>query len=531
MKVFLSIFSAVEEKSWLNDPLTLWFLLFTVPHATILSSIHPKSYVQTVSLLNKIFIFLSHAGEYLSLEEVNAMVAPKKTSVDAIEGWLRAHDITQFSYTGRDFLVAHATVAQVETLLQTTYYVYRHSISGHEIVRVGSAYSVPSSVASHIDFIGGLAHFPKTLGTKSKLQKTTTAPQIEVTPQVIKKFFGIDPATTANQTGNSQAVAQFLEQYYDPKDLTTFQTRFNLPKQAVTLVFGPNQPNNPGIEASLDIEYILALAPGAPTWFVYTAGLVDGQEPFLDWITNISSTPNSPLVHSISYGDIEHTVSFSFTARVDVEFQKYGVTGRSILFASGDDGTGCYKLCSKFEPNWPASSAYVTSVGGIALKSSTTATGDEISSGGFSDYYSQPSYQADAVKAYVSAHTSPSSSFYNASGRAMPDIASFSEDVTIVVGGESGGVGGTSCAAPVVAGIITLLNDARLAAGKKSLGFLNPFLYQTLAAHPDAFIDITTGSNAQGCCLHGFEAAKGWDPITGVGAPNFPTLKQYALAV
>ncbi len=63
--------------------------------------------------------------------------------------------------------------------------------------------------------------------------------------------------------------------------------------------------------------------------------------------------------------------------------------------------------------------------------------------------------------------------------------------------------------------MITLLNDARIAAGKSSLGFLNPFLYQTLAAHPDAFIDITTGDNESGCCLHGFSADVGWDPVTG----------------
>jgi len=292
---------------------------------------------------------------------------------------------------------------------------------------------------------------------------------------------------------------------------------------------GPNIAKNPGVEASLDIEYIMGIAPKIPTWFVYTAGDYQGQEPFLDWIVNMSSVSDAPYVHSVSYGDVESSVSSAYTVRVNVEFMKYGIMGRSIIFASGDDGTGCSSNCKEFEPNWPASSPYVTSVGGIYLQG-TTAIADQIASGGFSNIFSQPSYQSTIVPAYLSAHTSPSPSFYNASGRAIPDIASFSENVIIEYDGGLTYVGGTSCAAPVISGVIALLNDARLSAGKAPLGFLNPFLYQTLASHPNAFIDITQGNNQNGCCKAGFEAAVGWDPITGVGAPNFVNLKTYALA-
>jgi len=112
----------------------------------------------------------------------------------------------------------------------------------------------------------------------------------------------------------------------------------------------------------------------------------------------------------------------------------------------------------------------------------------------------------------------------------MPDIAAFSESVEIVWRGFTQLVGGTSCATPIVAGVVSLLNDARLNANKPPMGFLNPFLYQTLAANPDAFIDIDKGENHNGCCKTGFKAAKGWDPITGVGVPNWPKLLEYALA-
>jgi tripeptidyl-peptidase-1 len=216
--------------------------------------------------------------------------------------------------------------------------------------------------------------------------------------------------------------------------------------------------------------------------------------------------------------------------RINVEFKKFGANGRSILFASGDSGVGCNTACNLFIPDFPASSPYITSVGGIVMNGDQDFEGDEISSGGFSNIFGMPSYQTAAVQAFIAQGNLPPQSFWNASGRAMPDICSFSEDVDIMYEGSLSGVGGTSCAAPVVSAIISLINDQRLQAGKKTLGFLNPALYQLLAKHPDAFFDITTGSNSDGCCP-GFYATTGWDPITGVGAPNFATLSKYLIAL
>lgn len=72
--------------------------------------------------------------------------------------------------------------------------------------------------------------------------------------------------------------------------------------------------------------------------------------------------------------------------------------------------------------------------------------------------------------------------------------------------------GGTSCAAPTLAGLVGLLNDYRLRNGLTRLGFLNPLLYSSKAK--DAFNDITVGNNF-GCQTTGFNATTGWDPISG----------------
>ena len=84
-------------------------------------------------------------------------------------------------------------------------------------------------------------------------------------------------------------------------------------------------------------------------------------------------------------------------------------------------------------------------------------------------------------------------------------------------------VEGTSCSSPIFAGVIAMLNGRRIAAGKSSLGFLNPLIYSDLAA---ALHDVTS-SSADGCTEgdgDGFPAVKGWDAATGWGSPNYPDM-------
>ena len=83
----------------------------------------------------------------------------------------------------------------------------------------------------------------------------------------------------------------------------------------------------------------MGVAVNVPTWFVYTAGNDNGgQEPFLEWIVKLSNTSNAPWVNSVSYGDVESSISDSYLQRMESEFQMIGARGISILFASGDSG-------------------------------------------------------------------------------------------------------------------------------------------------------------------------------------------------
>jgi tripeptidyl-peptidase I len=94
-------------------------------------------------------------------------------------------------------------------------------------------------------------------------------------------------------------------------------------------------------------------------------------------------------------------------------------------------------------------------------------------------------------------------------------------------------------ATPIVASLFNLINEERIKAGKSVIGFVNPTLYQ----HPEMFNDITAGNQAKGgpgiggdtlpsaCGNDGFSAVSGWDPVTGLGTPNYPAMLEVFMSL
>lgn len=168
-----------------------------------------------------------------------------------------------------------------------------------------------------------------------------------------------------------------------------------------------------------------------------------------------------------------------------------GARGTSILFASGDGGVSGSQAeqCTTFQPTFPSGCPFLTSVGATTGINPETAA--DFSSGGFSNVFARPSYQANAVNAYLTALGSTDAGLFNRTGRGFPDVSAQGKNVEIAFQGEFGTVDGTSCSSPIFASVIALLNDKLIAAGKKPLGFLNPFLYS--AAGSAALNDVTSG--------------------------------------
>merc|ERR1711934_1202644 len=94
----------------------------------------------------------------------------------------------------------------------------------------------------------------------------------------------------------------------------------------------------------------------------------------------------------------------------------------------------------------------------------------------------------------VDQSTLPPPGSYDSQGRATPDVSALGEGYQVYVGGHPIAVGGTSASAPAFAGMVALLNEARLNANKPAMGFLNPFLYKNAGA----FTDVVLGSNKVG---------------------------------
>lgn len=255
-------------------------------------------------------------------------------------------------------------------------------------------------------------------------------------------------------------------------------------------------------------------------------------------------------VISMSYGLFEMAFPTGYLQRACLEIMKLGLQGTTFVASSGDYGVaGNGGECmdnGAFAPTFPASCPYTLTVGSTYLppghsvyKDAEAPTTEFGSGGGFSNIFTTPAYQQNAVASYFKNHnpsyayysTSANSTYqgdglYNRIGRGFPDVAAIGENQLTFIDGYSELYGGTSLSAPIWGSIMTRINEARLNAGKTTVGDVHQALYK----NPGLFNDIKTGDNP-GCGTYGFNATKGWDPVSGLGTPNAGKLIEYFLSL
>jgi len=338
-------------------------------------------------------------------------------------------------------------------------------------------------------------------------------------------------------------VAEFQGQNAEQKDLNLFfknqvnASAYQSGDELIYKVVGKDGRRS-GTEAALDIQYIMGVAPGIKTEFWGYPGN-DFCKDMNDFTTQILSQDDAPNVFSVSYGwqgDLSAIGCADNDIRVTNDnFMKIAARGISILISSGDSGSQYQG--GKLYPSWPASSPYVTAVGGTRFvdqdaRDAEMATDQFGSGGGFSyDFDRQGAqWQELDVKHYLSiVSNKPPASTYVADGRGTPDVSGIAEGYAVYSGGALERVGGTSASAPMFAALVSLLNEARLNNNKPPMGLLNPFLYQ----NPDAFTDVTLGTGAVSRSgykmAYGWDCVDGWDAATGLGTPLFNRLLSAAL--
>ncbi|KAL0581860.1 hypothetical protein V5O48_000228 [Marasmius crinis-equi] len=511
-------------------------------------------------------------GQHLSKAEVEELIAPRPESVELVMEYLSSFGVdrgnVEMSSAG-DWVFVSVPIGVAEGLLDTTYHVWRHVESGDQIVRTTS-YSVPEHLDAHIDLVHPTTMFGRPramratvhsleveLVTESEFASSTmnlnsAVPGVDlscngtITIACLRQLYNVSGYTPSSEdvsSGSSIGVTGYLEEFANIQDLQAFYAdqrpdAVNSSFEFISVKGGKNSQNisEAGSEANLDVQFAFGLSYPIKSTFYSTAGrppfkpdavLTENMnEPYNDWLDFVlANDSGTPLVISTSYGEPEQTIPESYALRACAGFAQLGARGVSLLFSSGDGGvaeifsnsTDDPKQCitndgrnaTKFMPAFPASCPYVTTVGGTTQVPEIAAN---FSGGGFSNYWERPSYQEEAVKAYLD--RLPEGTYkdlFNPNGRAYPDVAAQSTNFRIFYQGKAAQIGGTSAAAPAFAGLVALLNDARLRKGMGPLGFLNPLLYNYKLGN--AFNDITKGNNP-GCGTEGFNATEGWDPAT-----------------
>jgi tripeptidyl-peptidase I len=178
-----------------------------------------------------------------------------------------------------------------------------------------------------------------------------------------------------------------------------------------------------------------------------------------------------------------------------------------------------------------STSPYVVSVGSTKPSDGTDVSVG-FSGGGFSDYFPQPQYQANAVNAFFDqSHNIPSTSYFNKNGRGFPDVAVVEVNFLVFWRGVLTPVDGTSASTLAFAAMISMVNTLHFNSGFQSLGFLNSFLYESWAQNVGAFHDVIKGhTQSHGCCSAGFSPVQGWEPFCGLGTSDYGVLSQLALS-
>ncbi|WP_030463401.1 S53 family peptidase [Kitasatospora sp. NRRL B-11411] len=335
--------------------------------------------------------------------------------------------------------------------------------------------------------------------------------QLGVTPNATPSGYGPADLLSAYKlpaNGGAGMTVAIVDAYNDPNaesDMAVYRSQYGLPActkasgcfKQVNQSGGSSLPaNNSGWagEISLDLDMVSAIAPNAHIVLVEASSATMAN---LGTSVNTAVSLGAKFV-SNSYGGGESSADTSYDSSY------FNHPGVAITVSSGDSAYGA---------QYPAASKYVTSVGGTALKRASNTRGwsesvwltnsTEGTGSGCSKYDAKPTWQKDT----------------GCSKRTIADVSAVADPATGVAvyqtyGGSGWAVyGGTSAAAPIIAGVYAL--GGAPSSGSSPASF--PY------AHTSSLFDVTSGSN--GSCSPSYlcTAGTGYDGPTGLGTPNGTT--------
>ena len=462
---------------------------------------------------------------YLTPEQFTEQFGPTEQDYQKVIAFAQANGLTVTgANANRVLLDVSGSAANIEKAFQITLRVYPHPREKRTFFSPDTEPSVDLGVP--VADISGLNNYE--LPHPKFVKFNSSNPVANVTAKAGSgpggTYLGHDfraayaPDTALDGSGQTIGLVQF--DGFNSNDIVTYENLAglpNVPLQTTLLDSYNGTPGGGNVEVSLDIEMAISMAPGLSKVVLFEAGPSGIPNDVLS-----AMTANSQIKQlSCSWG-----WSGGPSTTTDNYFKIMAAQGQSFFNASGDsDAFTPGQVDNPGFDGSPSSSPYVTEVGGTTLTVNGTG-GSYVSetvwnwgggtggSGGISSFYPIPSWQQG-----ISSFSNNGGSTVN---RNIPDVALTADNVYVAFGGgTSETVGGTSCAAPLWAGFMALVNQQAASAGKPAVGFINPAVYEIAneSIYNSTFNDITAGNNTSPSSPNAFFAVPGYDLCTGLGTP------------
>jgi subtilase family serine protease len=537
----------------------------------------------------------SNYGKYLSKEQIIEIIKPSNEQISFIYEWLNSCNITkkQTINYGDVIEIPEFQKRNLKCLFNISTIIIEKNI-----VITNDTYVIPK----YIDFIGGL-YTDKFIQIRSKQSGKYNSKQSgkynskqsgkynskqsgkynskqsgkqsgkhsgkhsQVDPGYVGresecKLYSIN--CTNAKSNYSIGVIEFQSNpAFNQNDLLMSQFNNNLPNMTISQdhIIGPL--SSLSTESQLDVQMISQIHSTPNAWFWTVNGWM------YEFAVSFFNTNVVPNVISISWGWIDseqcditacgiNITSQQYITRTNNEYLKIVARGITICASSGDSGAPGTPMCNgknPINPQFPASSQWVTAVGGTFVNNKndytnyswktplcqnnacSTGTSESISNydyvgwtsgGGFGLYSKRPVWQNASVQKYLNSDI-PFPKSFNKLGRAYPDVSAYSHNCPTWTNNILSPVDGTSCSSPIFAGIVAILNEHQISKSKPVLGYLNPLLYQMYEDDGSGnliFTDIVDGNNyctENMCCEttdFGYTATQGYDTVGGLGTVN-----------
>ena len=489
--------------------------------------------------------------QWLTPEQYADRFGISSSDVAKITAWLQSQGfVVSNTARSRAWITFSGTAEQASNAFHTE--IHRYNVNGNIHYANATDPSIPADLAGVVAGFRGLNDFHLKPRLKRADPDYTMARGVHhLAPDDLAIIYNIAPLYQAGVDGTGQKIAIVGQSGVRAQDIQTFRSTFNLPTANLQQVLVPNRPN-PGIvpgdadEAALDIEWSGAVARNAEIVFVYSDDVWQSAMYAVD--------QNVAPVLSMSYGACEAS-DLADLPTFQAVVQQANAQGMTWLSAAGDAGAAdCEDPSALTAQNGlaidvPSSIPEVTSMGGTEFNDqsgsywSATNTANNASA---LSYIPEQAWNDTALGGGLAATGGGASIVFprpvwqtgpgvpNDGFRHVPDLSmasSANHDGYYIYSASSVQyVGGTSAAAPAMAGIVALLNQYLVSTGSQrqpGVGNINPTLYRLAQSATGVFHDITTGNNVVPCvsgtpnCSDGslgLNAGPGYDAVTGLGS-------------